>query len=84
MTLSLVTYIANELRSRYKETWDRDWPEDNKYLAVLWFEAKEALDIPHRSCKYDKEVVCEYTLTTMRENHDFAGEQEPASRSTQP
>lgn len=71
MTQAIATYFIKELQSRYQETWSRGWPEDNKYLAVLWFEAKAALDIPRRSRNYNTESVYEYTLTLMRENHHF-------------
>ena len=71
MTAAITSYTAKELRSRYQAAWSRDWPEDNKYLTELWFEAKKALGIPRISRKYNIEAVRKYTLITMRENHQF-------------
>jgi hypothetical protein len=52
-----------QLRRRYRETWGRDWPENDKYLTVLWNETKR----PGASWsdRYEE------TLVAMRESHEF-------------
>lgn len=57
-----------KLRRRYLETWGREWPEDDAYLAELWLEARGTLQ-----AKKGPKVDAAYAdaLVAMRESHEF-------------
>jgi hypothetical protein len=40
MTKLIGPSARKQLRRRYRETWGRDWPENDEYLTVLWNETK--------------------------------------------
>lgn len=65
--------IHQELRAKYRDTWGRDWPHDNKFLQTLWAEAKVEVGIPPKS-KQNCGPAKEFCLTVMRENHEFEPE----------
>lgn len=54
-----------ELRELYRETWSRDWPEDNAYLSTLWQQTCEVIHRLQRKKRY------EFCVLIMRENHEF-------------
>jgi hypothetical protein len=65
MTKLIGPSARKQLRRRYRETWGRDWPENDEYLTVLWNETKR----PGAAWadRYDE------TLIAMRESHEFVG-----------
>ena len=59
--------VQAELRRRYRETWGSDWPQDNAFLTVLWFETKRDLGVSERS-KLNGPKIKAMTLELMKEN----------------
>ena len=59
--------VQAELRRRYRETWGSDWPHDNAFLAVLWFETKSDLGVSERSKRNGPKIKA-MTLELMKEN----------------
>jgi hypothetical protein len=69
MTRIIDKGILQGLRDKYKETWGRDWPEDDTYLSELWHQAQSAYNRPQRGRNVDK--VKEQVGWLMRECHEF-------------
>ena len=59
--------VQAELRRRYRETWGSDWPQDNAFLTVLWFETKRDLGMSERSKRNGPKIKA-MTLELMKEN----------------
>ena len=59
----------SKIRRLYHKRWNRDWPEDDAYLAELWNEARAS----HRAmtAMVPPPAVWDTVLDLMRESHEF-------------
>jgi hypothetical protein len=57
-------------RAEYRDIWNRDWPENDGYLAELVIDAKSEHDLPPTS-KAKRDAVRDTTLEMMRLDHEF-------------
>jgi len=62
--------VLKKLRRLYREQWKLDWPHDNAFLSVLWFEARESRKTDAKKGPY-LDWVYQDTLIEMRTNHNF-------------
>lgn len=60
-----------KLRSRYFETWQRDWPYDDEYLRMLWRETRDTDKNSRGNSRIGAAELYEMCLLRMRENHEF-------------
>lgn len=58
-----------KIRAKYRETWGREWPEDDAYLRELWAEARAS--VRNGKNKVPPPEVFDRCVEAMRENHPF-------------
>lgn len=69
MTRRIFAGTIRKLRNEYFDTWERQWPHDDKYLAELWLDSRK--DLNNLRGSQNLAPVYERTLLYMRENHEF-------------
>ncbi len=65
------TETLRKLREGYRKTWNREWPEDDDYLAQLWNEERAVYSNANGNLRVPWAKLYEETQTRMRENHEF-------------
>jgi hypothetical protein len=66
MVMKVQQQTVRKLRRLYRETWNRDWPFDNKYLQELWDESN-----PNHVRGPAAKICFDTCLIAMRECHEF-------------